>query len=133
MYQAVEYKGRKTPETENPSPFAKYGWIKKTGECFIRNKLNINDFNIHIFAHILYIFWNNYLKCESFKLEDLLKESSPGRVFLFSLEEVSELLETCSKKNNYFNYSRTGGYLIVQPNKEPLKLALNNYYKDMSV
>lgn len=135
MYQSIKWTGRKTPETETPSPFTKYGWIEKRGEKFIRNKLNINDFNIHIFAYILYIFWKNQLgQPESVKLEDLsLKENSPGRVFYFSLEEMNDLIESCSKKHFYLNYSRTGGYFIIQPNETHLKKALDNYYKEMSV
>lgn len=135
MYQSAEYEGKKTPETETPSPFTKYGWIEKRGESFIRSKLNINDFNIHIFAHILSIFWKNHLnRSESVKLEDLSqKENSPGRIFQFSLEEMNDLVELCSKKSKYLDYSRTGGYFIVQFNETHLKKALDNYYKEMSV
>ena len=135
MYQSAEYEGKKNPETETPSPFTKYGWIEKRGESFIRNKLNINDFNIHIFAHILNIFWKNHLsQSESVKLEDLsLKENSPGRIFQFSLEEMNDLVELCSKKSKYLDYSRTGGYFIVQFNETYLKKALDNYYKGRSV
>ena len=133
MYQAVEYTGRKNPETETPSPFVKYGWIQKKGEVFIRNKLSINDFNIHIFAHIFYIFWKEELGCpKSVTLEDLtLKENSPGRIFLFSMEEINNLVEDCAKNTSYLDYSRTGGYLIIRPDKKQLTKALNNYYKDM--
>ncbi len=135
MYQVVEYTGRKTPETETPSPFAKYGWIKKRGESFIRNKLNVSDFNINVFAYMFYVFWKNDLsQPEAVKLEDItFKENSPGRIFLFSEEEMNELVENCSKKTKYLNYSRTGGYLILRPDKEQLKKALTNYYRDMSL
>ena len=134
MYQSIQWTGRKNPETETPSPFTKYGWIEKKGERFFRNTININDFSIHVFAHILYIFWKNYLsQPESIKLEDLtLKENSPGRVFHFSLEEMNDLIEFRSKKYSYFHYSRTGGYLIIQPNEVSLKKALDNYYKEMN-
>ena len=134
MYQSIKWMGNKNPETETPSPFTKYGWIEKKSDKFIRNKLNINDFDIHIFAYILYIFWKNELGCpESVRLEDLsLKENSPGRIFHFSLEEMNELIDSCSKKQSYLNYSRTGGYFIVQPNKNNLEKALDNYYKEMS-
>ena len=135
MYQAVEYAGRKTPETETPSPFTKYGWIEKRGENFIRNKLNTSDLNVHIFAYMLYLFWLHHLKKpESVKLEDLSnQENSPGRIFNFSLEEVNDLIDTCSKTRSYLNYSRTGGYFIIQPNKTDLKKSLDNYYKEMSI
>lgn len=134
MYQAIKWTGKKNPETENPSPFTKYAWIEKKGETFFRNKLNSNDFNIHMFSYILYLFWKNELECpESIKLEDLcLKENSPGRIFHFSQEEMSDLIDSCSKKQSYLNYSRTGGYFIVRPNKIKLKKALDNYYKEMS-
>ncbi|MDE0118738.1 MAG: DUF4007 family protein [Bdellovibrionales bacterium] len=135
MYQSIKWIGKKNPETETPSPFTKYGWIEKKGEKFVRNKLNPIDFNIHIFAHILYIFWKNYLsQPESVKLEDLsLKENSPGRIFHFSLEEMNDFIEACSKKHFYLNYSRTGGYFIIQPKEANLKKSLDNYYKEMSV
>ena len=135
MYQSINWTGKKNPETENPSPFTRYGWIEKRGDKFIRNKLNINDFNIHIFAHLLYIFWSRGLgQPESVKLEDLsIKENSPGRIFCFSLEEMNDLIEACSKKHFYLNYSRAGGYLIIQPKESSLKKALDNYYKEMSV
>ena len=136
MYQAIEYTGKKNPETETPSPFTKYGWIEKKGEGFIRNKLSVNDFDIHIFAHIFYIFWKDYLcQPESIKLEDIsLKENSIGHIFHFSLEEMAELIEFCSKQTKkYLTYYRTGGYFIIHPNKNYLKKALVNYYEVMSV
>ena len=109
--------------------------LKKKGEGFVRNKLNVNDFNINMFAHIFYVFWkNNLSQPESVKLEDItFKENSPGHIFLFSEEEMNELVENCSKKTKYLNYSRTGGYLILRPDKEQLKKALTNYYKDMNL
>lgn len=135
MYQAVEYTGKKNPETETPSPFTRYGWIEKKGEGFIRNKLNISDLNVHVFSHILSLFWKNHLKqSESVRLEDLsLKENSPGRVFQLSLEEMNDFIDLCCRQSNYLNYSRSGGYLIVQFNRSVLKKALDNYYKEMSI
>ena len=135
MYQATEYTGRKNPETENPSPFTRYGWIEKKGERFIRNKLNVSDLNVHIFSYILYLFWKNSLgQPKSVNLEDLsIKENSIGHVFGFSLEEMAEIIDSSSKNTKYFSYSKTGGYFIVQPNKLQLKKALNNYYKEMAV
>ena len=135
MYQSVKWTGKKNPETETPSPFTKYGWIEKKAEKFVRNKLNINDFDIHVFSYILYIYWKNHLgQPESVKLEDLsIKENSPGRIFHFSLEEMNDLIEDCSKAHSYLNYSRTGGYFIIQPKEANLKKALDNYYKEMSV
>ena len=134
MYQAVEYKGNKNPETETPSPFTKYGWIKKQGEGFTRDKLNVGDFNVHVFAHILGIFWQKCLKgSESVRLEELcLKDNSPGRIFQFSLEEMSDLTDLCSKRG-YLTYSRGGGYFIIQFHPSELKKALSNYYKEMNV
>ena len=133
MYQFVEWKGKKNPETETPSPFTKYGWIEKKGESFVRNKLNMDDMNTHIFAFMLYIFWKDTLgRPESVELEDFsLKENSPGRIFHFSLEEMSDLLDIASKED-YLNYSRTGGYFIVRPNGIHLKKALDNYYREMN-
>ena len=135
MYQSISWIGKKNPETENPSPFTKYGWIEKKEGKYIRKKLNIEDFNKHIFSHILYIFWKKHLgQPESVKLEDLsIKENSPGRIFHLSLEEMNELIESSSYKPSYFNYSRTGGYLIIQPNERSLKKALDNYYKEMAI
>ena len=135
MYQSISWTGKKNPETENPSPFTKYGWIEKKDGKYIRNKLNIEDFNKHIFSHILYIFWKKHLgQPESVKLEDLsIKENSPGRVFHLSLEEMNELIESSSHKPSYFNYSRTGGYLIIQPHEKSLTKALDNYYKEMVI
>jgi len=135
MYQSINWTGRKTPETEAPSPFTKYNWIENLGDKFIRNKINISDFNIHIFAYLFYIFWKNHLgQPESVKLEDIsIKENSPGKIFHFSLEEMNDLIEICSKNHLYLNYSRTGGYLIIQANEINLKKSLNNYYKEVSV
>ena len=134
MYQAVEWTGKKNPETETPSPFTKYGWLEKRGEGFIRNKLNIADMNVHIFAFILYIFWKEGLnRTESVPLEDFfVKENSPGRIFCFSPEEMSDLVDMCSKED-YLDYSRTGGYFIVRPDKNRLKKALDNYYREMNL
>ena len=135
MYQSINWTGKKNPETENPSPFTKYGWIEKKGGKYIRNALNISDFNRHIFVHIFYIFWEKHLgKPEAVKLEDLsIKENSPGRIFRLSLEEMNDLIENASQKQAYLNYSRTGGYLIIQPNEANLKKALDNYYKETAI
>ena len=135
MYQAVDYTGKKNPETETPSPFTKYGWIEKRGNKFIRNKLNLNDLSVHVFSYILYLFWKNCLKQpESIKLEDLVfQENSPGRIFNFSLQEVSDLIDACSKTQSYLTYSRTGGYFIIQPDKTNLQKSLDNYYKEMNI
>ena len=130
MYQTVEWKGAENPETENPSPFAKYGWIEKKGEIFVRNKTPLSDMNVHIFAFMLSLFWRESLgRPPSVRLEDFsLKENSPGRIFRFSLEEMSDLADRCSKEK-YLNYSRTGGYFIVRPDENRLKKALDNFYK----
>ncbi len=135
MYQSIEYTGKKNPETETPSPFVKYGWIEKKGDRWIRQKLNIVDFAPDIFAHIFYIFWKKDLKQpESVKLDELAnKENSIGRIFLFTLEELGSFIEDQSQKTNYFQYSRTGGYLIVLPNERGLKKALDNYYKKVNI
>ena len=135
MYQTSEYIGKKNPETEMPSPFTKYGWIEKRGESFLRNKLNINDFNMHIFCYILYLYWKNFLnKPESVSLEDLCsKENSVGRIFSLSLEEMGNLIDLSSKNSNYLTSSRTGGYFIVHPQEKYLKKSLDNYYKEMSL
>ena len=133
MYQDAEWQGSQNPETKTPSPFTKYGWIEKKGENFIRNKLNIADISAHTFAFILYTFWKESLnQPKSASLEDFsLKENSPGRIFHFSLDEMSDLMDICSKEN-YLNYSKTGGYFIIRPNENCLKKALDNYYKEMS-
>lgn len=133
-YQATHWTGNKNPETETPSPFTKYGWVEKRGEKFVRNKLHINDFNIHIFAHLIYLFWNEYLgQPETIRIDELTsKENSPGRILNFSSEEMNELVEKCSQTKNYLTYSRTGGYFIIQPNQTKLKKALSNYYKEMA-
>ena len=135
MYGTTCWTGKKNPETDTPSPFTKYGWIAKKGETFVRNKLNTSDFNVHIFAFLLYIFWKGYLnKSQTITLEDLsLKENSIGRVFHFSLEEMNDLVESCAKKHSYLNYSRTGGYCIIQPQEVNLKKSLDNYYQEMNV
>ena len=133
MYQAAEWAGRKNPETETPSPFTKYGWIEKKEGRFVKNKLSVSDMNVHVFAFILYVFWKKNLgRPESVQLEDLsLKEDSPGRIFCFSLEEMSDLADLCSKTAGYLDYSRTGGYFIVRPNEARLKKSLDSYYKEM--
>ncbi|MBC6415018.1 MAG: DUF4007 family protein [Bdellovibrionales bacterium] len=135
MYQSIDWKGRNNPETENPSPFTKYGWIEKKAEKFIRNKLNRNDLNIHIFSYLIYTFWKKELaRPKSMKLEDVsLEENSPGRIFDFSLEEMNDLIDSSSKTNSYLNYSRTGGYFIIQLNEKNIKKSLDNYYKEMNL
>ena len=131
MYQTVEWTGRNNPETDTPSPWTKYGWVEKRSTSFVRNTLNIADMNEHIFAFILYIFWKENLgQPESVQIEDLTHgDLSPGRVFCFSLEEMSDLMDISSKAG-YLDYSRTGGYFIIYPHESRLKKALNNYYKE---
>ncbi len=131
MYQTMDWTGRNNPETDIPSPWTQYSWVEKRGTNFVRNTLNVADMNKHIFAFILYIFWKENLgRPESVQLEDLtLKELSPGRVFCFSMEEMSDLMDTGSKAD-YLDYSRTGGYFIIHPNESNLKKALNNYYRE---
>ena len=131
MYQTVDWNGRNNPETDTPSPWTQYGWIEKRDTNFVRHTLNIADMNKHIFAFILYIFWKKHLgQPESVQIEDLtLNEFSPGRLFCFSLEEMSDLVDTSSKAG-YLDYSRTGGYFIIHPHESYLKKALNNYYDE---
>ena len=131
MYQTVDWTGRNNPETDTPSPWTKYGWIEKRGSNFVRNTLNIADMNAHIFAFIFYIFWKESLgHPESVQIEELTHgDLSPGRLFCFSLEEMSDLMDISSKAG-YLDYSRTGGYFIIYPHESRLKKALNNYYKE---
>lgn len=132
MYQEVHYIGNKTPETENPSPFTKYGWLKKDNNKFLQKSLPVQEFNLHIFAHLIYLFWlENLSQSKTFKLEDLYdKENSPGRIFRLSEKNTLELVELVSKKTNYLSHSRTGGYLIIYPDAKELPKALNNYYSE---
>lgn len=135
MYQKISYTQNKTPETEAPSPFAKYGWIKQEGSKYIQNKLNIYDIDIHIFSYLLYIFWKDHLKKpESIRLEDLYtKIYSPGLIFKFSQEDISEWIKFCSNNTNYLQHSRTGGYFIIRIQEAHIKQSLTNYYKKNSL
>lgn len=133
MYTSVEYNGKQNPETENPSIFSKYNWLKKQKDGkYMRNKINVHDFNLNIFCYLLYIFWKNDLnKPESIGLKDITEKiCSPGKVFQFSLEEGSELIDRASKNTNYLNYSRSGGYFIIHLKEKNIKNALHNYYKE---
>jgi len=133
MYQEVDYRGNKNPETETPSPFSKYGWLKKEGNKFTRKTLSIFDMDINVFSYLIYIFWSNHLsKPKSFQLSELHeKENSVGRIFQFSEEEVAKLVEDISKKTKYLTYSRTGGYFILNINPKTISQSLENYYKEM--
>ncbi len=135
MYQSIEWAGKKNPETETPSPFVRYGWIEKKGDRFIRNKLSLADFDPDMFAYIFYIFWKSGLgQAETVKLDEWAhKENSIGRIFLFTLEELADFIESLSSQTNYWQYSRTGGYLIVRPNEKSLKEALDNYYQKINI
>ena len=126
MYQGMVYEGKKNPENNTPSPFNKYGWLEQRGGLYKRHKLYVDDFNTSIFAHLVGVFLNSLGQAKSVSLEELCtKENSVGRVFNLSLEQTSELVE---KSQPYLNYSKTGGYFIVSPNKAKLKQALQNYY-----
>lgn len=130
MYQEINYTGNKTPETENPSPFSQYGWIKKENNKFIQESLPAESLDIHIFAYLIYLFWTKYLeKSKVFKLQDLVeKENSPCRIFRFSEQNTFDLIEKITQKTDYLKLSRTGGYTLIYPNDVELSKSLNKYY-----
>ena len=134
MYKAPDYAERVTPETENPSPFVKFGIIKEENKKFVKGKFSPTDIDSHIFSFLLFHYWTNHLnEAESVSLEQLTEqEFSPGIILGLNLEEMSELIEKVNRDHGdrYLTYSRTGGYFIMNLKKRTIKAALTNYYKD---
>lgn len=132
-YKEPQYKDKLNPETENPSPFAKFGLIREENKRLRRVSFKLADVHPLIFAYMTYLFWNDeLLRAESFNLDELVKkEFSPGLVLGFTEDEVVNMVEKIETLygDKYLSYSRTGGYFIVNLNRKA-ESALLDYYKD---
>ena len=135
-YKELERDEKNNPENENPSPFSKFNLIKAHEGKFIRGKLDLDNIHPLVFVYLLYIYWSVTLNSpKSFGLdENLNKEMFPSLILGLSHEEVVGLIEQVSKDypSEYLDYSRTGGFYIVNIHEKKAKNALRDYYKEIS-
>ena len=132
MYCSEQYDKKNDPETNNPSPFIRFRWIKKHNNKYLRQKSNLDEISPLIFTFSLYLFWTTHLQSiESINIEDIAsKEGSPGLIFGLSLERCVEIIDSINKKfqGKYFEHNRSGGYFIVNM-KNRSQRALKDFYQ----
>jgi hypothetical protein len=133
-YKEPEYKDKVNPESENPSPFVKFGLITEENKKLTKNKFKREDVHPLIFIYLVRLFWEEVLvQAESFNLDELVKkEKSPGMVLGFNEDDVVQMIEEIERRygNKYLSYSRTGGYFILNLNEKNALKALADYYTE---
>lgn len=135
-YREPSYGDKETPETENPSPFAKFGFIGESNSKLKKNKLNISEVHPLVFIFLTYLFWKDELSSpKSIQIEEIVfKESSPCLSLGFSMDDCLLMIEQIEKDfPKYIQFSRTGGYMILNIDEKTSKTAMRDYYKLVSV
>jgi len=132
-YRPPRYSERETPETINPSPFSRFGFLKPLeGGRFQKQSLNVEQINPHIFAYLLFRYWSDFLQRPQSMTFDLIAkgDKSPALALSLSEEQTAQLLENISKLEapNYLGFSRTGGFSIVTLDASSSKKGLEEYY-----
>lgn len=132
-YRDPIYSDKETPETENPSPFSKFGFISENEGKLKKNKIRLNDLPRQVFVYLMYHFWKEELGApKSVQLEEMVnKELSPGMVLGLTIDDLLNLVEMIEREfpGKYIQFSRTGGYMILTFDEKEAKQAMNHYYK----
>jgi Protein of unknown function (DUF4007) len=132
-YRRPEYSARETPETVNPSPFARFGLIQGLqGGRYQRRPVEPSRISPQVFAYLLYRYWSDVLHKPSSMTFDLITkgDKSPALALGLNEEQTAQILDNISKSANraYLSFNRTGGYSIVNIDESTAKNALNDYY-----
>lgn len=134
-YRRPEYGTRETPETVNPSPFARFGLLQvlKDGR-YKKLPIETSQINPKVFAFLLHKYWAEVLLKPSSITFDLIAkgDKSPALAFGLNEEQTAHILDTISKLpgRNYLTFNRTGGYSIVTIEASQASKALQDYYAD---
>ena len=134
-YRRPTYEGRETPETVNPSPFARFALVEAmAGNRYRKRGIDPSRIDPCVFAYMLGIYWREVLGKPSTVTFELVAngEKSPALALGLSEEQVAHLLDQLSKQDRapYLNFSRTGGYAIVTLNDDAVGKAMIHYYAD---
>ena len=134
-YRRPSYGGRETPETLNPSPFSRFGFVEALGtERYRRKGIDANRVDPKIFAYMLGLYWRHVIGKPSAVTFELIASGakSPALALGLNEEQVAHLLDILSKqeRSSYLAFSRTGGYSIVTVNDDAISKALVHYYAD---
>ena len=136
-YREVEFDEKGNPENENPSPFSKFNLIKESEGKYLRGKIQVDNVHPLVFVYLLYVYWSTNLNSpKSFGLdENLNKEMFPSLVLGLSQEDTVALIEKIAKDypSVYIDYSRTGGFYILNIHEKKARNALKDYFREMSV
>ena len=136
MYREIDRDEKNNPENENPSPFSKFNLIQEFEGKLIRGKLHEDTIHPLVFVYLLYIYWSENLNSpKSFGLdENMNKEMFPSLVMGLNQDEVVSLIEKVSKDypGQYLDYSRTGGFYILNIHEKKAKNALRDYYREIA-
>jgi hypothetical protein len=137
MYKETQYDAKENPETENPSPFSKFSIVSEFDKKLKKQKIKTDDIHPLVFVYLVYLFWKDELNSpKSVQLEEIMnKELSPGVVLGLSMDDGLSLIEKIEKEygNKYVQFSRTGGYMILNVNEKEAKKAMSDYYKTVKV
>lgn len=135
-YKEIDRDEKNNPENENPSPFSKFNLIQESEGKLVRGKIAEDTIHPLVFVYLLYIYWSENLNGpKSFGLdENMNKEGFPSLVLGLNQDEVVSLIERISKDypGQYLDYSRTGGFYILNIHEKKAKNALRDYYREIS-
>lgn len=135
-YREIERDEKNNPENENPSPFSKFNLIQENEGKLVRGKISEDTIHPLIFVYLLYVYWSENLNSpKSFGLdENMNKEAFPSLVLSLNQDDVVSLIERVTKNypGQYLDYSRTGGFYILNIHEKKAKNALRDYYREVS-
>lgn len=135
-YKELERDEKNNPENENPSPFSKFNLIKSNEGKLVRGRIDLDNIHPLVFVYLLFLYWSEVLNSpKSFGLdENINKEMFPSMVLGLNHEDVVGLVEKIAKDypSEYLDYSRTGGFYIINIHEKKAKNALRDYYKEIS-
>ena len=137
MYSEEEYGLKNSPESNNPSIFSRFEWIKHKGGKYTRRNISSDEIEPLIFVFTTYLFWNKFMaEAESINIENIAgKENSPGRIFGLSLDKCLEIVKFVNRKypKKYIEHSKSGGYFILNLKKFNARNALKQYYAERTM
>lgn len=135
-YRPSVFENKATPETENPSPFAKFEVITEEEKKYFRKKIPLSSIDPEVFVYLIYLYWKKIENCATtINLNNLTeKECSPGLILGLGQEDVLEVIERIEREypKKYLTFSKTGGYDILKMEKVAGR-ALLNYYQRIEV
>jgi hypothetical protein len=74
-YKEPNYEDKVNPESENPSPFVKFGLITEENKKLLKHKFKREEVHPLVFVYLMYRFWIDVLAAAaSFNLDEVVKK-----------------------------------------------------------